>query len=96
MPKVLIEMKDSVITNIEATSDDVTVYVFDHDAVSQGASREVRYYLAQASEPVEVDAIVSEDGLMAALEDLIAGGEVMIEELATDGDGKEIIEVDDD
>ena len=96
MPIVLIEMKDSIITNIEATSEDVTVYVFDHDVVSHGASREVRYYLAQAGEPVEVDAIVSEDRLMSALEDLISGGEVMIEELATDGDGKEMIEIEDD
>jgi hypothetical protein len=95
MPIVLIELKDATITNIEATSDDVTVYIFDHDAVSQGGLGDVRYYLAQASEPVELDAVVSEDRLMAALEELIAEGEVVAEELTGDGDGKEMVEIED-
>jgi len=95
MPKVLIELKDATIKNIEATSDDVTVYIFDHDAVSQGGLGELTYYLAQASEPVEVDAVVSEDRLMAALEELIAEGEVVVEELTEEADGEEMVEVED-
>jgi hypothetical protein len=95
MPKVLIELKNATVMNIAATSDDVTVYVFDHDAVSQAGLGEVRYYLAQASEPVEVDAVVSEDRLMSALEELITEGEVMVEEFTGEADGKEMFEIED-
>jgi hypothetical protein len=37
MPKVLIEIKNATVTSVETTSDDIEVYVFDHDMISEGS-----------------------------------------------------------
>jgi hypothetical protein len=81
MPKVLIEIKNATVTSVETTSDDIEVYVFDHDMISEGSISEVKYYLGHADEPVEVDAVVPEDELMADLEDLIAEGEALLDQM---------------
>jgi hypothetical protein len=89
MPKVLIEIKNGALTNVETTSDDVEIYVFDHDVISEGSTGELKRYLAQAIEPVDVDGIVSEDELMAKLEDLIAEGQAKLGDMAGVWDGAE-------
>ncbi len=80
MKKVLIELKNAAVMNVETTSDEVDIYVFDHDVVSEGTIAELKRYLAHADEPIEVDAVVSDVELMASREDLVAEGEAALEE----------------
>jgi hypothetical protein len=51
MRKVLIEIKNGTVTNVETTSDDVEVYVVDHDLDDNGVTGEVKLYAADADEP---------------------------------------------
>jgi hypothetical protein len=89
MPKVLIEIKNATVTSVETTSDDIEVYVFDHDMISEGGISEVKCYLGHADEYVEVDAVVPEDELMADLENLIAEGEALLDQMRGAPDDEE-------
>lgn len=51
MPKVLIEIKNGTVMNVETTSDDLEVYVVDHDVVDKGSIGEPKRYLAHGDEP---------------------------------------------
>ena len=51
MPKVLIEIKNGTVMNVETTSDDVEVYVVDHDVINNGSVGELKRYLADADGP---------------------------------------------
>jgi hypothetical protein len=82
MSKVLVEIKDGTVMNVETTSEDVEVYVIDHDLISEGSIGELKRHLADLAAPVEVDGVVLEDELMAKLEDLIAEGKAKLEDMA--------------
>ena len=82
MSKVLVELKDGTVMNVETTSDDLEVYVVDHDVISEGSIGELKRYLANLDTPVEVDGVVLEDELMTKLEDLIAEGKAKLEDMA--------------
>ena len=82
MPKVLVELKDGTLMNVETTSEDVEVYVVDHDVISEGSRAELKRYLATLDVPVEVDGVMLEDDLMTKLEDLIAEGKAGLEDMA--------------
>jgi hypothetical protein len=81
MPKVLIEIKSGAVMNVQTTSDDVEVYVVDHDVISDGSISELKHYLAEVDIPVDVDAVVLEDDLMTRLEDLIDEGKAKLEDM---------------
>ena len=89
MPKVLIEIKNATVTSVETNSDDIEVYVFDHDMINEGTVSDVKRYLGHADEPVEVDAVVVEDELMADLQDLIAEGKAYLEAMREAPDDEE-------
>ena len=82
MSKVLVELKDGTVMNVETTSDDVEVYIVDHDVISDGSIGELKRYVAGMDTPVEVDGVVLEDELMTKLEDLIAEGKARLEDVA--------------
>jgi len=82
MAKVLVEMRNGALLNVETTSDDVEVFVVDHDIIHEGSIGELKRYLRDLDAPVEVDAVVPEDDLVAKLEDLIAEGEARLEDMA--------------
>ncbi len=82
MPKVLVELKDGAVMNVETTSDDVEVYVVDHDVIDEGKTGELKRYLAGLDTPVEVDGVIPEDELMTRLEELIAEGKAGLEDRA--------------
>jgi hypothetical protein len=92
MEKILIELRDNMLANVEATSEDVEVYVFDHDVISEGNIGELKRYLAHANEPIEVDTVVKEDELVADLKDLIEEGQCMLEDLLGDQEDEELAE----
>ena len=81
MAKVLVELKNGAVMSVAATTDDVEVYVFDHDMVASGTIGELKRYLGYADAPVEVDAVIVEDELMSRVEDLIAEGQAKIEDM---------------
>jgi hypothetical protein len=81
MPKVLIEIKDGTVINVETTSDNVEVYVVDHDVIDDGSIAELKRYLSDVDAPVEVDGVVREDEFMTKLEDLIAEGKSKLEDM---------------
>jgi len=81
MSKVLVEIKDGTVMNVETTSEDVEVYVIDHDLISEGSIGELKRHLADLAAPVEVDGVVLEDELMAKLEDMIAEGKAKLEDM---------------
>jgi len=81
MPKVLIEIRNGTVMNVETTSDDVEVYVVDHDVINSGTTGELKRYLADMDGPVEVDGVVLEDELTAKLDDLIAEGKAKLEDM---------------
>jgi hypothetical protein len=81
MAKALLEIKKGMVANVDTTSDGVEIYVFDHDVIREGSIGELKRYLAHADEPVDVDDIVSEDEVMAKLEDLIAEGQAKLEDM---------------
>ncbi len=82
MPKVLVELKDGTVMNVETSSDDLEVYIVDHDVISEGSIGELKRYLANLDTPVEVDSVILEDELMTQLEDLIAEGKARLEDMA--------------
>jgi len=94
MPKVLIEIKDGTVMNVETTSDDVEVYVIDHDVINSGRIGELKRYLADVDGPVEVDGVVLEDELMAKLDDLVAEGKAKLEDMVEAWEDDERDEVD--
>ena len=67
--------------NVQTTSDDIEVYVVDHDVMSDGSLSELKHYLAEMDAPVDVDAVVLEDELMAKLEDLTDEGKAKLEDM---------------
>ena len=81
MPKVLVEIKNGTVLNVETTSEDVEVYVVEHDVVSDGSIDELKRYLRDLDAPVDVDAVVLEDELMTRLEDLSAEGQAKLEHM---------------
>ncbi len=89
MPKVLVELKDGAVMNIETTSEDIEVYVVDHDIISEGTTGEVKRYLAQIDAPIDIDGVLLEDDLMAKLEDIIAEGKASLEDIADAWDENE-------
>ncbi len=89
MPKVLIEIKNGAVMNVETTSDDVEIYVFDHDVVSEGSIGELKRYLAHADEPVDVDRVAFEDDFVARLEDLVAEGQARLDDMTEGWDDAE-------
>jgi len=82
MPKVLVELKNGDVINVEATSEDVEVYIVDHDVISEGSRAEQKRYLANLDVPVEVDGVMLEEDLMARLEELMAKGKAGLEDMA--------------
>jgi hypothetical protein len=82
MPKVLVELRDGAVINVETTSEDVEVYIVDHDVISEGSRGELKRYLANLDVPVEVDGVMLEEDLMTRLEDLIAEGKAGLEDMA--------------
>ncbi len=82
MPKVLVELKDGDVINVETTSEDVEVYIVDHDVISEGSRAEQKRYLASLDMPVEVDGVMLEEDLMARLEELLAEGKAGLEDMA--------------
>ncbi len=82
MPKVLVELKDGAVMNVETTSEDVEVYVVDYDVFSEGTTGEIKRYLAGLDEPVDVDGVLLEDDFMTKLEDIIAEGKSKLEDIA--------------
>jgi hypothetical protein len=82
MSKVLVELKDGTVMNMETSSDDVEVYIVDHDVISEGSIGELKRYLAGLDAPVDFDGVVPEDELMTRLEDLITEGKVRLEDMA--------------
>ena len=82
MSKVLVELKDGMVINVETTSDDIEVYVVDRDVINEGSIGELKRYLANLDAPVEVDGVVLEDELMTKLEDTIAEGKAKLEDRA--------------
>jgi hypothetical protein len=81
MPKVLIEIKSGAVMSVETTSDDIEVYVVDHDIINDGGIGELKRYLRDVDVPFEVDGVVPEDELMAKLEDLCAEGKARLEDM---------------
>ena len=81
MPKVLIELKDGSVMNVEATSEDVEIYIVDHDVISDGSTGELKRYLADLDAPIELDTVLLEDELMAKLEELVAEGKARLEDI---------------
>jgi hypothetical protein len=81
MPKVLVELKDGTVMNVETSSDDVEVYIVDHDVISEGSIGELKRYLAGLDAPVDFDGVMPEDDLMTRLEDLIAEGKARLEDM---------------
>ena len=79
---MLVELKDGAVMNVETSSDDVEVYIVDHDVISEGSIGELKRYLASLDTPVEVDSVILEDELMTQLEDLIAEGKARLEDMA--------------
>jgi hypothetical protein len=98
MPKVLVEIKNGTVLNVEATSEDVEVYVVDHDVISDGTIGELKRYLRDLDAPADVD-VVLEDELMATLEEVIAEGNARLEDRAEaweeneDGDTDEVTDL---
>ena len=92
MPKVLIEIKSGTVTNVETTLNDVEIYAFDHDIIREGSIGELKRYLADASEPIEVDCSVPEDELVTRLEDLIAAGQATLDDMRGAWDDDEELE----
>ena len=90
MPKVLIEIRNGTVLNVETTSEDVEVYVVDHDVISDGSIGELKRYLRDMDAPVDVDAVVLEDDLTTKLEDLVAEGRAKLEDMTEvwDDDGE--------
>ena len=88
MPNVLVEIKDGTVLSIETTSEDVEVYVVDHDVISDGTIGELKRYLRDLDAPADVDVIL-EDELMAKLEELIAEGNARLEDGADAGEENE-------
>ncbi len=89
MPKMLVELKDGAVMNIETTSEDIEVYVVDHDVLSEGTTGEVKRYLAGIDTPVDIDSVLLEDDLMTKLEDIIAEGKARLEDIADVWDDNE-------
>ncbi len=89
MPKMLVELKDGAVMNIETTSEDIEVYVVDHDVISEGTTGEVKRYLAQIDAPIDIDGVLLEDDLMTKLEDIIAEGKARLEDIADGWDESE-------
>ena len=83
MSKVLVELKEGTVTNVETTSEDVEVYVVDHDVISEGTVGEVKRYLASLDAPIEVDGLLLEEDLMTRLEDIIAEGKARLEDMTS-------------
>lgn len=81
MPKVLVEIKNGTVLNVETTSEDVKVYVVEHDVVSDGSIDELKRYLRDLDAPVHVDTVVLEDELMTRLEDLSAEEQAKLEHM---------------
>ncbi len=82
MPKVLVELKDGAVANVVTTSEDIEVYVIDHDVISGGSIGEMKRYLSTLDSPIEVEAVLLEDDLMARLEEITAEGKARLEDLA--------------
>ena len=82
MSKVLVELKDGIVMNVEASSEDVEVYIVDHDVISDGSIGELKRYLANLDAPIDFDGVVPEDELITRLEDLIAEGKARLEDMA--------------
>jgi len=89
MSKVLVELKDGAVMNVETSSDEIEVYIVDHDVIGEGSIGELKRYLAHLDTPVEVDGVLLEDELMTKLEDLIAEGKARLEDLANAWDDEE-------
>ncbi len=81
MPKVLVEIKNGAVMNVETTSEDIEVYVVDHDVISNGSIGELKRYLADLDAPIETDAVILEDELMAKLDDLAEEGKAKLEDM---------------
>ncbi len=90
MPKVLVELKDGTVMNVETTSEDVEVYIVDHDVISEGTTGEVKRYLAALDSPIDIDGVLLEDDLMTRLEDIIAEGKARLEDMAHAWEDEEI------
>ena len=89
MSKVLVELKDGAVMNVETSSDEIEVYIVDHDVIGEGSIGELKRYLANLDTPVEVDSVLLEDELMTKLEDLIAEGKARLEDMSHAWDDEE-------
>ena len=83
MPKVLVELKEGTVMNVETTSEDVEVYVVDHDVISGGTVGEVKRYLANLDSPIDVDGLLLEEDLMTKLDDIIGEGKARLEDMTS-------------
>ena len=89
MSKVLVELKDGAVMNVETSSDEIEVYIVDHDVIGEGSIGELKRYFANLDTPVEVDSVLLEDELMTKLEDLIAEGKARLEDMSHAWDDEE-------
>ncbi|HVN25035.1 MAG TPA: hypothetical protein VMT71_13770 [Syntrophorhabdales bacterium] len=83
MPKVLVELKEGTVISVETTSEDVEVYVVDHDVISEGTAGEVKRYLASLDAPIDVDGLLLEEDLMTKLEDIVVEGKARLEDMTS-------------
>ncbi len=80
MAKVLIEIEQGTVTHVETSTDELEVYVFDHDIVREGRAGDLKRYLRDANAPVEIDMVAEED-LETKLQALVGEGRAKLEDM---------------